>query len=498
MKNKNQLENIYNKYSTDIYKYALFKLQNTDDAQDVTAETFLRTAKKDLKIINKYWLISTARNIIYEHYRSRQIENTQEINGTELGFSEIKDNDLGIEEKLINAELLADIKKSLADLDELTKEVLLLKIWDDFKFAEIANLILENESTVKMRYYRGLRKLKEKLSVNPKLLNISVILVFFAYKALKDTNEYVVPNNLINLIKTKSMETQNPVISNLVAHASYLSTAKVIGIIMAIATPVVAIGGVVYISKSSHNTNSASQENVASLPINSVLVTTVTSAPVQQITTNTPSVQTEPAAVSVSTNPTVVLPLIKNGIAQLLTSKTLGGSFDIGGAGGNRTGLFKDNFINKNYQLNYSRYADNDKKGCAAIYNCAVEVQQNNIVYITINGGTTSSPNNSFDPEQSFVQRFLNSGPTGYVADFDWFNQSLIKGNYNLVITYTRSGNTLNYTLNYSSLKDNGKYTLTAAFTNGVLSGIKIPNTNVGYSNFTFTEYNRIYSINKP
>lgn len=153
------IEKLYTDYARDVYRYSVFKLRNTENAEDVTSETFLRLMKKEsMKDISnqKVWIISTARNVIYEQYR--KLKKEEPLNDTE-GFEPV-DHLEQVENKAIDSETIEMIKEKLDLLGEETREIIILKVWEDMQFDEIAKIVDEKESTVKLRYYRGLEKLK--------------------------------------------------------------------------------------------------------------------------------------------------------------------------------------------------------------------------------------------------------------------------------------------------------------------------------------------------
>lgn len=159
MSNKSQFEKLYFDIADEVYRYAYFKLGNQTEAEDVTSETFLRMITKDdlVTIENpKAWAIGVARNIVYEMYRERKLENG--IQNAE--DSEIPDPELEPDAQALTEEMYVLIKEKINELDEATREVIILKTWEELKFSEIAALQNEKESTVKLRYYRGLEKLR--------------------------------------------------------------------------------------------------------------------------------------------------------------------------------------------------------------------------------------------------------------------------------------------------------------------------------------------------
>ena len=53
------------------------------------------------------------------------------------------------------------LKDALVKIPEEQREVIILRIYEELKFAEIAKMLGCNVSTVKSRYHLGIRKLKK-------------------------------------------------------------------------------------------------------------------------------------------------------------------------------------------------------------------------------------------------------------------------------------------------------------------------------------------------
>jgi RNA polymerase sigma-70 factor (ECF subfamily) len=152
-----KLENLYNDYLTDVYRYSMFRLHSREEAEDVTSETFLRVANDLNQNIENWrlWLIGIARNVIREKYRkdSKSAPLDDEV-------IDMKEDDSDIAQIELDAETIEMIKQKLDELDDDTREVIILKIWEEMNFAQIAQVTETKESTVKLRYYRGLEKIK--------------------------------------------------------------------------------------------------------------------------------------------------------------------------------------------------------------------------------------------------------------------------------------------------------------------------------------------------
>lgn len=161
MENKELIQ----KLIKDLYKYAFGRLNSKEQAEDVTSETITRLVSKmqnesltpeQIRMVS----FGIAKNVLFEKYREETKINHDEIN-EEL---EMTDQE-SLEEVVMKDEMIELIKSELNTLDKTTKDILILKIWEDLKFKEIAELNNTNENTIKTIYYKGLNALKKQLEV---------------------------------------------------------------------------------------------------------------------------------------------------------------------------------------------------------------------------------------------------------------------------------------------------------------------------------------------
>lgn len=68
---------VYQDYVNQIYRFCMFKLNNKEDAEDMTSEVFTKFITQDInKITNvRAWLYATARNAIYDKRVRNSTEN---------------------------------------------------------------------------------------------------------------------------------------------------------------------------------------------------------------------------------------------------------------------------------------------------------------------------------------------------------------------------------------------------------------------------------------
>jgi len=168
------LEVIILRHKQRIFGFVLSKVLDREIAEDIFQDTFI-------KVINtlkrgKYneegkflpWVMRIAHNLIIDHFRRNKripkFNNTDEFDI----FSVISDDVLNIEKQLIKNQILEDIKGLISELPDDQKEVLIMRMYRDMSFKEIAENtnVSINTALGRMRYALiNLRKLIEKYHI---------------------------------------------------------------------------------------------------------------------------------------------------------------------------------------------------------------------------------------------------------------------------------------------------------------------------------------------
>ncbi len=147
-----------------LLRYAIVITGNEEDAKDLTQETCYR-ALKNIHLLNensnvKAWLFTIMRNIWINQKKRSQTLSIQLDEAVENVSDEWNIN---AEELLINNEMRQALMKALNSLPEVYKEILILRYFEDFSYAEISEILGCPLGTVMSRLNRSREKLKETL-----------------------------------------------------------------------------------------------------------------------------------------------------------------------------------------------------------------------------------------------------------------------------------------------------------------------------------------------
>jgi RNA polymerase sigma-70 factor (ECF subfamily) len=147
-----------------VYNYLLRITGNREDALDLTQEVFLKAHLNLRKLGDPArfapWLYRIAHNEAYSMFRKRRPETgVEEIEpeGTETGIT------VG-GSSVFPMELSLAVAGALGRLSPDQREAVVLKIYQGFKFEEMAEILDCPVSTVKSRLYTALELLKNELA----------------------------------------------------------------------------------------------------------------------------------------------------------------------------------------------------------------------------------------------------------------------------------------------------------------------------------------------
>jgi len=171
---ENALSILIKKHQSKIYGFIYSKMPDRDVADDIFQDTFIKVIKT-LKS-NSYneegkflpWVMRISHNLIVDHFRKNKkmpmLRETEEFSI----FSILTDSSLNAEGRIITDVIEKDLQKIILGLPDDQKEVLMMRIYQDLSFNEIADLtgVSINTALGRMRYaLMNLRKIIEKNNI---------------------------------------------------------------------------------------------------------------------------------------------------------------------------------------------------------------------------------------------------------------------------------------------------------------------------------------------
>jgi len=162
---KQSLEFLISRYLKIVYALAYNYAKNTQDAEDITQEVFVKVYKHlkrfDRSRNFKTWLMAIARHEAVDFYRRKKVAIFSSID--EFYENLIVDSSPLADELIDNSILDQELKKAINKLAPKHQSVISLYHQDGFNFKAIAKLSGESVNTIKSRYRRAIFKLKKLL-----------------------------------------------------------------------------------------------------------------------------------------------------------------------------------------------------------------------------------------------------------------------------------------------------------------------------------------------
>ena len=167
--NENAITALVNRHRRRIFDYIHMMVKDRDVADDIFQETLIRV----LRFVNdgRYtengkflsWVLRIAHNQVIDHFRQKKQQNN--VSEGEAGYDLLnnkKFSDTTVEEKMVSAQIEADVRKLLDYLLKEQKEVVMMRYYMGLSFKEIAEQteVSINTALGRMRYALiNLRKL---------------------------------------------------------------------------------------------------------------------------------------------------------------------------------------------------------------------------------------------------------------------------------------------------------------------------------------------------
>lgn len=161
MHNSENPEEVYNKYSTTVYRYLYCLTQNEHLAEELTQETFAIALEKidgfKYKCKLSTWLCQIAKHLWYKQLKESKKKKS-------ISFEEIE-NEIFIgnmvDDIVCENDERISLYKQIQKLEEPFKDVIYLKLSGNLSFVEIAEILGKTPSWVRVTYFRAKEKLKK-------------------------------------------------------------------------------------------------------------------------------------------------------------------------------------------------------------------------------------------------------------------------------------------------------------------------------------------------
>ena len=168
------LATLIQRHQSKIFGFIYSKVNDRDLSDDIFQDTFIKVIKtlksQSYNEEGKFlpWVMRIAHNLVVDHFRKAKKMPLQRETDEYSVFNFMTDNGLNIEGQMISDQVASDLTKLLDELPEDQKEVLVMRMYQDLSFKEIADLtgVSINTALGRMRYgLLNLRKIIEKNNI---------------------------------------------------------------------------------------------------------------------------------------------------------------------------------------------------------------------------------------------------------------------------------------------------------------------------------------------
>jgi RNA polymerase sigma-70 factor (ECF subfamily) len=154
---------IYDAYAPKLYAFIYHKVHHRETAQDLLSDTFMRA----LQAVPRYdadrggaaaWLYAIARNLVIDHYRrSRPLSSVDDAWDLASGDNPAENADFRMK--------VEAVREHLQRLNVTERDIVLMRVWQELSYAEIAAALGKSEDACKVSFSRSLKKLQATMAL---------------------------------------------------------------------------------------------------------------------------------------------------------------------------------------------------------------------------------------------------------------------------------------------------------------------------------------------
>jgi RNA polymerase sigma-70 factor (ECF subfamily) len=149
---------LYDRYVGDVFKFVYFKTHHKETAEDLTSHIFIKALEHvqdfdDTKRPFNAWIFSIARNTVIDHYRSNKAHaNIDDI--WDLADDEDVARDIQARMQMVK------VQEYMNELTSEQRDIVILRVWQDLPYKEIAEIVGKSEASCKMMFSRTVAKMR--------------------------------------------------------------------------------------------------------------------------------------------------------------------------------------------------------------------------------------------------------------------------------------------------------------------------------------------------
>lgn len=149
----------------DVYGFQLKRIENENDAEDITIQTFSKAFDRietfDESYKFKTWLIAISKNIHIDLLRKDKNHISQRHFNDDETFYQILDESPSVEDTLITEQNLAKLLRDIKKLKPHYQEIINLRYFQELSYKEISEQLNEPMNNIKVKLLRAKKLLAE-------------------------------------------------------------------------------------------------------------------------------------------------------------------------------------------------------------------------------------------------------------------------------------------------------------------------------------------------
>ena len=154
---------LYDRYFKQLYRYIFFRVQNQEEAEDLTETVFLRTLEaihRRRGTIENFqgWLFRTAHNLVIDHYRTEKSQVSLE------NIAELRDARKSPERQVQHEIDSGELAKAITTLSPEFQQIITCRFISGMSHEETAKIMGINRGYLRVLQFRALKQLRTVLT----------------------------------------------------------------------------------------------------------------------------------------------------------------------------------------------------------------------------------------------------------------------------------------------------------------------------------------------
>lgn len=156
--NLEEFGSLYDEFIDKVYKFIYYRVNNREDAEDLTSKVFFKALDKIATFKLKEakfstWLFTIARNSVVDFYRAKREQ-------VGLEWAEDVPSGKGADDGLDSRMFAEQALKYMQGLNSVQRDIVIMRVWDELSNREIAEVLGMSEDAVKVAYFRAIKQMK--------------------------------------------------------------------------------------------------------------------------------------------------------------------------------------------------------------------------------------------------------------------------------------------------------------------------------------------------